>query len=102
MYHVLHEEEITEEKRTVEKGSDPAVPCCPSFLRKDKWKQKVAVKTWSKDIVCLPADYYSRNQELPIPWGSRRAQLAKAGLLGKVLLLSAMSEADIRAEIALC
>ena len=31
-------------------------------------------------------------QEKPFPQGNRRAQLAKAGLIGKVSLSSAMSE----------
>lgn len=69
-------------------------------MKKDKGKQKkVTVKTWSKDIVCLPVDYHSQSQELPFPRGSRRAQLAKSGLIGKVSLSSTMSEADMRAEI---
>ena len=37
--------------------------------------QKVAVKTWSKDVVCLPVDYHDQTQELPFPRGNRRAQV---------------------------
>ena len=57
------------------------------------------MKTWSKDIVCLPVDYHDQTQELPFPRGDRRAQLAKSGLIGKVSLSSAMSEDDTRAEV---
>ena len=88
------------EEEPCKKKKRPSCPLPSRFLRKDKGKQKkVAVKTWSKDIVCLPADYHSRSQELPIPRGNSRAQLAKAGLIGKVLLSSDMSESDMRAEI---
>ena len=55
-------------------------PSCPllfNLLKKDKGKKKVAVKSWSKDIVCLPADYYSRSQELSIPWVKQKSQTCK-------------------------
>ena len=97
MYHVLHEEEMS----PVRKRSDPAVPCQPVFWGRTKgsrrWQWRHGQRIY---IVCLPVDYHSRSQELLIPRGSRRTQLAKAGLIGKMLLSSAMSEADTRAEIS--
>ena len=59
----------------------------------------MVVKRWSKDILYQPVDYHIRSQELHIHQGSTRVQLAKVGLIGKELLSSAMTEADIGAEI---
>ena len=81
-------------------------PSCPllfNLLKKDKGKQKkVAVKSWSNDIVCLPADYHSRSQELLIPWVKQKRQTCKGPVDRQGVAAVSLSEADIRAEIALC
>ena len=63
---------------------------CPlpsRFLKKGKGKARQAVKIWSKDIVCLPHDSLQAN-EIAIPRGLKRTQLARKGLIGKVSISS--------------
>ena len=57
------------------------------------------MKTWNKDIICLPKDYHPNNQKIPISRGAKRGEIAMAGLIGKISLSSTMSEEDIREEI---
>lgn len=69
-----------------------------SFLKKKKGKQAVQ-QVWDKDIICLPKDHVSNAQDIPIPRGRTRVELAKMGLVGKIRLNSEMEEDDIREEI---
>lgn len=59
----------------------------------------MALKTWNKDIICLPKHYHSNTQKIPIPRGANRGEIARAGLIGKISLTSNMSEEEIREEI---
>lgn len=54
---------------------------------------------WDKDIICFPEDYIANPQEVSIPRGKSRTELAKMGLVGKIRLDSSMDETDIREEI---
>ena len=50
------------------------------------------IRTWNKDIVCLP---YSRDSHFSIPRGAQRGHLAEKGLIGKVRFVSNWSEAQV-------
>lgn len=67
-----------------------------SFLSMWQLKRKSPIRSWDKDIVCLPNDY--GGSSIPIPWGSRRTILGEFGLIGKVHLTSKMTE-DVKSEI---
>ena len=56
------------------------------------------MKTWDKDIVCLPSEYAICNI-VQIPRGKKRCALAQMGLIGKIHLTSEMSEENIMAEV---
>ena len=84
------------------KRKPPSYPLPSSFLKKNNLKgkqKKVALKTWNKDIICLPKHYHSNTQKIPIPRGAKRGEIAMAGLIGKISLTSNMSEEEIREEI---
>lgn len=50
------------------------------------------IRTWNKDIVCLP---YSRETHFTIPRGVQRGHLAEKGLIGKVRIVSNWNEAQV-------
>ena len=58
-----------------------------------------ALQVWHKDIICFPKGYIENPQEIAIPKGKGRIELAKMGLVGKIHLDSSMAETDIRQEI---
>jgi hypothetical protein len=65
-----------------------------------KKKAKV-VKTWDRDIVCIPESRRNARQggNLMYPRGKYRAFLGSCGLIGKLHLTSTMSEEEVKAEI---
>ena len=76
----------------------------PSFLRKRQSRHdssqstvKRSIKTWDKDIVCLPKSYGV--QPIIIPRGKNRTLLGECGLIGKVHLISTMTEEEVKSEI---
>ena len=83
----------------------------PSFVRhrasashsagpKAKRGKQEAVKTWDKNIVCLPREFVSSDTNaIPIPRSKKRHLLGQYGLIGKVHLKSSMSEEDIMGEV---
>ena len=88
------------EEPAKKKSKKMALPS--SFLKKNKAKQKKVksnVKSYNKDIVCLPHQPNLDEQEIPFPRGKSRLTLAKLGLIGKVTLTTDMLEGDIRREI---
>ena len=69
-----------------------------SFLKKKKGNAS-RLQVWDKDIICFPKDYIANPQEVSIPRGKGRIELAKMGLVGKIRLDSSMDETSIREEI---
>ena len=81
----------------------------PSFLKRrgirnnggtSKAKKPKAVKTWDRDVLCIP----KQGNRLPTgrikyPRGKRRVYLTSSGLFGKLHLTSEMSDEDVRREI---
>ena len=69
--------------------------------RRKKGKSAQPSKTvhYMRDVVLLPLEFKSRSGEISFPRGSRRTQLGKAGLVGKVELDSSMSDMQVRQEI---
>ena len=67
-----------------------------SFLKKGNSSR---LQVWDKDIICFPKDYITNPQEVSIPRGKGRIELAKIGLVGKIRLDSSMDETNIREEI---
>ena len=77
-----------------------------SFLRKRRrssapLKREKTIKTWDKDIVCLPHTYNGTGGigGITIPRGKRHAELGRQGLIGKIRLSSDMTEEEIMREI---
>ena len=72
-----------------------------SFLKKkhSEKKGKEKKKTWTKDIVCLPKDYSHSKEDISIPKGAKRTELAKLGLVGKISLQSSMSTEEVKSEV---
>lgn len=70
----------------------------PSFFKRkgeerfSKAKKAKTVKTWDRDIVCLPDSLMKNNKYIPFPRGKTRALLARNGLIGKLYISSEMSE----------
>ena len=57
-------------------------------------------KMFIRDIVCLPASYgKTQKNNIPIPRGRSRSDLAQKGLIGKIEFNTGMTEMDIRREI---
>ena len=50
------------------------------------------IRTWNKDVVCLP---YSREGNFAIPRGKQRGLLAERGLIGKIRIVSSWSEMQV-------
>ena len=69
-----------------------------SFLKKKKGNSS-RLQVWDKDIICFPKDYITNPQEVSIPRGKGRIELAKMGLVGKICLDSSMDETNIREVI---
>ena len=59
------------------------------------------VKTWDRDVMCLPKSRKSLalNGTIKYPRGKYRSELAALGLVGKIHLTSEMTDADVRNEI---
>ena len=74
-----------------------------SFLKKKgkaDGKGKGKKKTWTKDIVCLPADFKSTDEiGIAIPKGLKRVELARQGLVGKISLDSHMNAEEVLTEV---
>jgi hypothetical protein len=71
------------------------------FLKKKRQptlKEKIT-KVWTKDIICLPNEYESEKEDIVIPRGSRRIELARLGLVGKVSLCSSMDFGEVQEEV---
>ena len=62
-------------------------------------KAKTPVKTWDRDIVCLPDSLMEKNKYIPFPRGKTRALLARNCLIGKLHISSEMSESDVFCEM---
>ena len=61
--------------------------------------KKAKTTTYDRDVVCLPNSYPSQVGRYVIPRRETRADLASKGLIGKLRLVSDMSEDDIFAEV---
>lgn len=86
-----------EEQTSSSSGSRQKRPqILPSSFLKKKKPKAVAIQVWDKDILCLPRDYVSNPQDIPIPRGKSRLFLNKQGLTGKVRLTSDMEEEEVR------
>ena len=74
-----------------------------SFLKKKckaEGKGKAKKKTWTKDIVCLPADCKPADENrIVLPKGLKRVELAGQGLVGKISLHSHMDAEEVLAEV---
>ena len=72
-----------------------------SFLKKKhtEKKGKEKKKTWTKDIVCLPKDYSVSKEDISIPKGAKRTELARLGLVGKISLQSSMNSEEVKSEV---
>ena len=71
----------------------------PSFLRKRKavsstekntGKRTKSIQVWDRDIICIPDS--KSCQKIPYPHGKYRSQLGEDGLIGKIRLVSTMTE----------
>ena len=59
-----------------------------------------SVKTYTRDVMCLPKELISENEsKISIPRGEFRKELCERGLMGKVAISSDMSPEEIRREI---
>ena len=82
-----------------------ALSILPSYLRRNgeernaKTKKSEVIKTWDRDIVCLPSTFMGKNNHIPFPRGKSRAYLARNGLVGKLHISSDMNENDVLSEI---
>jgi hypothetical protein len=61
--------------------------------------KKAKTTTYDRDVVCLPNSYPSQVGRYVIPRRETRADLASKGLIGKLRLVSDMTEEDIMEEI---
>ena len=61
--------------------------------------KKVKITAYDRDIVCLPNSYPSQSGRYAIPRKETRADLGSKGLIGKLRLLSCMSEDEILSEV---
>ena len=87
-------------------NSNPSVErILPFFLkRKGFSKQSVAkrpkvVKTWDRDVLCIPKNDMTNSSSLSYPRGKYRAKLATYGLIGKLHLSSDMTDDGVATEI---
>ena len=64
-------------------------------------KKPKQVKTWDRDVMCLPQSRktLASNGTIKYPRGKYRSELAAMGLIGKIHLTSEMSEVDVRNEV---
>lgn len=87
-----------------------AVHILPSYLKRKastgkesckKPKKAKTVKTWDRDILCIPESIQSKGAggNFSFPRGKLRAQLARSGLIGKLRLMSEMTDEEVAAEI---
>ena len=67
--------------------------------RSSNKKKPKAVKTWDRDVVCLPMSFMGKNKHIPFPRGKCRANLARDGLVGKVHISPDMSEMEVLSEV---
>ena len=86
-------------KSTVGERGNPAVPCHPEIWAKRRGSRRRRW-LWSKAIVCLPADYHNRSEELLIHRGSK-SPTCQGGVdrQGVAVISYCMTEAVIGAEI---
>ena len=72
-----------------------------SFLKKKhtEKKGKEKKKTWTKDIVCLSKNYSVSKEDILIPKGAKRTELARLGLVGKISLQSSMNSEEVKSEV---
>ena len=77
----------------------------PSFLRKRKavsslgkntGKRTKSIQVWDRDI-CIPDSKSSQN--ISYPRGKYRSQLGEDGLIGKIRLISTMTESEVMDEV---
>ena len=61
--------------------------------------KKARTTTYDRDIVCLASSYPSQNGRFVIPRRETWTELASLGLIGKLSLVSGMSQRDIMAEV---
>jgi len=88
-----------------------ALQILPSYLRRrerneqgtrrqqQKNKKPKVVKTWDRDILCIPKGGRRTGGGISFPRGRFRAYLARSGLIGKLHLTSEMSDQDVEDEI---
>ena len=57
------------------------------------------VKTWDRDILCIPNGGRRSGGGISFPRGRYRAYLARSGLIGKLHLSSEMTDKDVEDEI---
>ena len=77
----------------------------PSYLKRkvsgESGRKKArVVKTWDRDIFCIPQSLQGAGAGGNIyPQGKYRAQLARSGLLGKLHIISEMTDEEVATEI---
>ena len=83
-----------------------AVHVLPSFLKRrvksgdtKKDKKPKVVKTWDRDVLCIPKSDSHASGKIKYPRRAYRAYLASHGLIGKLHLTSEMTDKDVEAEI---
>lgn len=57
------------------------------------------MKTWDRDILCIPNRGRNSGGGISFPRGRYRAYLARSGLIGKLHLTSEMTDEDVEDEI---
>lgn len=88
-------------------GNRNAFHMLPSYLKRRaggenvKSKKPKSVKTWDRDVLCLPDSRKNRQGggSIKYPRGKYRSDLANAGLIGKLHLTSEMTDLDVANEI---
>jgi len=88
-----------------------ALHILPSFLRRrgrneqtrsrgnQRNKKPKVVKTWDRDVLCIPRGGTHSSGGISFPRGKYRAYLARCGLIGKLHLTSEMNDQDVEDEI---
>ena len=67
--------------------------------RFDVVKKAATVTVWDRDVVCLPRSCATGDRYVCFPRGKYRANLGKAGLIGKVRIKSDMSPSEVLDKI---
>ena len=88
-------------------SNQSAAHILPSFLKRrgiksnngsGKTKKPKVIKTWDRDILCIPKPS-NQCSGIRYPRGRYRAYLASSGLIGKLHLTSEMTDEDVEREI---